>query len=289
MILVAAGLLPAASVFGQDSLFISSHNKKVGLTTLGVYGVSLIGLNSLWYSEYEKSEFHSFNDNNQWLLMDKVGHFYSTYTLSALTYPLYKTGGKGSKQALLYSGGASFLFLTTVEILDGYSENWGFSWGDFIANTGGIALFVGQQYYLDQQLLRIKYSYQNTEYRKLRPNTFGETTLQSAFKDYNGQTYWASLNLNSVCSKIEPKWLNLAFGYGGQQMIFGNTEITEFEGDLYSPYRQYYLSLDIDWEQIETNKKVVKWIFRVANCIKLPAPALQFSKDRSVVFHGLYF
>ena len=44
-----------------------------------VFGAALIGLNQLWYKDYPKSNFHFINDNNQWLQMDKVGHFYSTY------------------------------------------------------------------------------------------------------------------------------------------------------------------------------------------------------------------
>jgi hypothetical protein len=44
-------------------------------------------------------------------------------------------------------------------------------------------------------------------------------------KDYNGQTYWLSVNLHSFYkgSKI-PKWLNLAIGYGANGMLTGNGE-----------------------------------------------------------------
>jgi len=33
-----------------------------------------IGLNYLWYKKFPRSPFHFFNDNNEWLNMDKMGH-----------------------------------------------------------------------------------------------------------------------------------------------------------------------------------------------------------------------
>lgn len=286
----AAGIFSAAFLFGQDSTSNKVHNRKVAIASAATYGVSLIGLNQLWYADYERSNFHFFNDNNNWMKMDKFGHSYSTYALTSLTYDMYKSDNRQERNnALLYAGGSAFLFLTTIEIFDGFSSNWGFSSGDFISNTAGIGLFVGQELLFNDQIVRIKYSFLNTKFRKLRPNTFGETTLESAFKDYNGQTYWASFNLNSISKQIEPKWLNFAFGYGADDMIFGSPEVTVFEGVEYTPYRSYYLSLDVDWSKIPTNRKVLKWMFRVANCIKLPAPTFQLSEKNKPEFHWIYF
>lgn len=290
ILLIAAGFLPAAVVLGQDSTSINNHNKKVAIGSFATYGAALIGLNQLWYKGYEKSSFHLFDDNKEWLQMDKIGHGFSTYALSSFTYDLYKHDTKAAKnKALIYSSGSAFLFLTTVEVFDGLSKNWGFSGGDFLANTGGIALFVGQELVFDKQIVRLKFSYQNTEFRKLRPNTFGETTLQSGFKDYNGQTLWASLNLNSLSSHIHPKWLNVAFGYGANNMIFGNQRKAQFNAINYVAYREYYLSLDVDWKKIGTKKKWLKWIFRVANTIKIPAPTLELSHRKVPKFYWLYF
>jgi hypothetical protein len=36
-------------------------------------------LNQLWYADYPRSNFRFINDNADWLQMDKIGHFYSTY------------------------------------------------------------------------------------------------------------------------------------------------------------------------------------------------------------------
>ena len=290
-LIFAAGFLPAATVYAQsDSITDKQHNWRVGLYTAGVYGVGLVGLNALWYKSYERSNLRSFNDNKVWLQMDKLGHVYSTFTLSKLSYELYRHKDEASrKQALLYSGLSSFAFLTTVEIFDGFSKEWGFSWGDFAANTAGIGLLTAQEYFFKKQIVQLKYSFYPTEFSKYRSEVLGSTLLEEAFKDYNGQTYWASVNLNSIHSKIKPKWLSLSFGLGADQMIFANQRSVIFNGREYEAVRQYYLSLDVDWTRIETKKTWVKWMFKVANCIKIPAPSIAFQKGEKLESLPLHF
>jgi hypothetical protein len=41
-------------------------------------------------------------------------------------------------------GGLGFAFLTAVEVMDGYSAEWGASSGDIIANAAGTALYISQ-------------------------------------------------------------------------------------------------------------------------------------------------
>ena len=41
--------------------------------------------------------------------------------------------------------------MTTVEIMDGFSSAWGFSWGDEVANLSDSLLFTLQQYFWDEQ------------------------------------------------------------------------------------------------------------------------------------------
>src|SRR6188474_2940412 len=68
----------------------SQHVNKKRLNTLIIgstvaYGVTLAGLNKLWYEDSPKESFHFFNDNAEWKQVDKVGHFYSTYYFSYAT------------------------------------------------------------------------------------------------------------------------------------------------------------------------------------------------------------
>ena len=43
-----------------------------------------------------------------------------------------------------------FVFLTAVEVIDGYSSEWGASIGDVVANASGTALYVSQELTLER-------------------------------------------------------------------------------------------------------------------------------------------
>ena len=47
---------------------------------VAAYGGTMIALYSTWYKNYPQSHFHFFNDNNEWLQIDKAGHTWSAYT-----------------------------------------------------------------------------------------------------------------------------------------------------------------------------------------------------------------
>ena len=84
-----------------------------------------------------------------------------------------------------------------------------------------------------------------------------------------------------------PKWLNVAFGYGAEGMLYGETKSTNQFAQ--NPYRQFYLSLDLDLTKIKTNSKFLKTLFSTINFIKIPAPTLEFDSKGRVTFHYLYF
>ncbi len=61
----------------------------------------MVGLYSAWYSNYPQTNFHFFNDNNEWKQVDKVGHAYSAYIESYGKYGNVALGrGKPKKTNL---------------------------------------------------------------------------------------------------------------------------------------------------------------------------------------------
>jgi hypothetical protein len=119
----------------------------------------------------------------------------------------------------------------------------------------------------------------------------GSSFSEQILKDYNGQTYWLSVNLHSFAkgSKI-PKWLNLALGYGAEGMITGRTEnTTAFLASNPQRFRQFYLSLDVDLTKIKTNSHFLKTVFSVFNTVKIPAPTIEFVRFNEVKYHFIYF
>jgi len=273
----------------SDTLNISRRNAVV-ISEVSIASLTLVGLNQLWYANYPKSKFHTFDDNNEWFQMDKVGHVFSAYQLSRLGANTLNWSGASQKSQLIYGASLGLGFLTAVEIFDGFSEEWGFSWGDMAANVSGTGLYVGQELLWNEQRIALKYSFHKTKYASQNPDKLGSGLSEEFLKDYNGQTYWLSFNLHSFFkdSKI-PKWLNVAFGYGAEGMVSGTNSSGDEPVTYPDPYRQYYLSLDVDLTRIKTNSHVLKTLFDVFNVIKVPFPAMEFTDKNGIKFHGIYF
>lgn len=273
----------------SDSLNLKRKNT-VFITEGLVLGGALIGLNQLWYKDYPKSSFHTVNDNNQWLQLDKVGHFYSTYHVGRAGAELLKWSGASKKEQLLYGSTLGFGFLTVVEVFDGYSQEWGFSWGDMLANASGTGLYVTQELLWNEQRITPKFSFHQTHYATKRPETLGSSLNEQILKDYNGQTYWLSFNLYAFTkSKAIPKWLNVAIGYGGKGMLYGEKNEAIENGIIQNQSREIYLSFDVDLTKIETKSHFLKTLFSVFNTIKVPAPTLQVGGFSGVKGHFIYF
>lgn len=274
----------------SDSLNQKRQNS-VFITEAVLASGALIGLNQLWYADYPKSDFHFINDNSQWMQMDKLGHLYSAYHIGRFGAEALNWSGTSQKNQLIYGAGLGFVFLTAVEVMDGFSEEWGASMGDVVANASGTALYVSQELIWNEQRITPKFSFHTTEYANYKPDLLGSTLPEQILKDYNGQTYWFSANLHSFSKKSKiPKWFNVALGYGAEGLIGENDD----KNTLIFPikpekHRQFYLSLDLDLTKISTKSHFLKTIFSVLNTVKIPAPTLEYSPQRGFKFHALYF
>lgn len=274
----------------SDSLNKKRQNS-VFVTEAVLASGALIGLNQLWYADYPKSDFHFINDNSEWMQMDKLGHLYSSYHIGRFGAEALNWSGVSKKNQLIYGASLGFMFLTAVEVMDGFSEEWGASMGDVFANAAGTALYVSQELIWKEQRIIPKFSFHTTEYANYRPDLLGSTMPEQILKDYNGQTYWFSANLYSFSKKSKiPKWLNVALGYGAEGMIGENDAKKNLIFPIKSKkYRQFHLSLDLNLTKINTKSHFLKTVFSVLNTVKIPAPTLEYSPQRGFKFHALYF
>lgn len=293
-------LFSSSFVIAQNSLQLflkpsdtlnKTRVKSVVISEAALGTITLVGLNQLWYSDYPRSNFHFINDNAEWLQMDKLGHVFSSYQLGSIGANTLKWGGVCRKNQLLYGASMGLVFMTTVEVFDGYSANWGASMGDVVANVSGTALYVSQELLWKEQRIIPKFSFHTTPYAYRRPNVLGSTIQEQVLKDYNGQTYWLSANLYSFTKlSAVPKWLNIAIGYGAEGMITGRDE---FVNTIFLPeserYRQFYLSMDVDLTKIRTKSHFVKTILTLFNTIKFPAPAFEIKGNGGSKMYLIYF
>jgi hypothetical protein len=263
----------------------------IGSTT--IYAATLGGLYLAWYKNNPQSSFHFHDDLHDWLQMDKGGHMVSSYYFGMLSYESLRWAGVDKKRATWYGGLMGSVLLTTIEILDGFSAEWGASVSDLAANTMGSAMFISQQLAWDEQHILLKYSYHPTRFAGYRPDVLGSSHMERMIKDYNGMTFWLSANPNSFGFENIPAWLNIAVGYGATGMTGGSENISGYHQGRFIPEyqrtRQFYLSLDIDLSRIETRSTAMNMVLKALNVVKIPFPALELNSNKKFRFHPLYF
>lgn len=269
---------------------------KKRLITIGTaqaigYTGTMIALGNIWYKDYDQSPFHFFDDHKEWLQMDKLGHGFTGYYFSQITSSSFKWTGMNNKSATILGSGLGLLYLSSIEVFDGFSDKWGASASDLLANSIGVSLYVSQELIWQEQKIIPKFSFHKSNYAQYRPSALGSNYPEMLIKDYNGQTYWLSANIQSLTNIKAPKWLNLAIGYGADGMIGGTENPLKVDGHSIPQFkrqRQFYLSFDIDLSRIQTKSKFIKAVCHTFNFIKVPFPTLEFTSG-TAKFHALYF
>ncbi len=205
------------------------------------------------------------------------------------------------------------LLQSTIEVMDGFSAKWGFSLSDMGFNLLGGGLFLSQELGWQEQRFLVKTSYMEPTYSQdpfvsldgaattslmeRARDLYGISYAERFLKGYNGLTVWLSANPASFSKSSKgrwPSWLNLAAGYGAENLFGGfenrwetNGHVFVADDRLHPRFSQYYLSLDIDFSRIPTRKPWLKTLFHTINWLKVPAPAIEFQSRGRVRIHPL--
>jgi hypothetical protein len=284
------------SGFSQKRIFDFSDTlnmpRSIGIACVsgGIWSGSMILLSNVWYKDVPKSKFHTFDDSKNWLQMDKAGHFYTANKIALLTGNAFRWSGMKVKTAALLGTGLSLGYQTTLEFLDAYSAEWGFSWSDVAANTLGAGFYLGQELLWHEQHFLIKFSAHPTEFAAIRPSVLGSNFAERLLKDYNGQTYWLTFNPTQFIRNSKfPAWLCLSLGYSANAKIIGDQDIyTDNTGKTYFAQREFILSLDIDFSRLPVKRPWIKTVLRQLNYVKFPFPALLL-RDGKLTAVPIYF
>ena len=214
-----------------------------------------------------------------------MGHIATSYYSGVNGIKLYRWAGLEDRNAIWIGGLTGTFYNTIIEVLDGYSNNWGASFGDLAANSLGSFFAISQELYWQEQKILVKYSYSRSDMSYENAELFGDNFFQRTFKDYNGQTYWLSMNINSMLKTNNshfPDWMNLAVGYSAKNMKSPNNTTND------GRYRQFFLSIDIDLMRIKTKNKFISILSNVFGYVKIPFPTLEYSNEKFKL-HPLYF
>lgn len=278
--------LPPSDVYRPDRL------KKVVITEVVVSAAVSTGLYFLWYKKFPRSRFHFFNDSREWLQMDKIGHATTAYNVGVLQYDMMRWCGVKKNDAIIIGSATALGGLTIIELLDGFSNHWGFSKADMLANLVGTAIFASQQRWWDQQKISMKFSAHLSPYAQYYPGELGNSFASRILKDYNGQSYWLSFNIRSFlpASSNFPAWPSISIGYGADGMVGGHHNRTELKGipiPHFERTRRYMLSADADLFRVRSIAPVDAATY-ILRPFKFPSPTLEINSKGKFKAYPLY-
>lgn len=244
----------------------------VGGVSTGAFVYGHVLQSDLWWKG-ERSDFH-FDWHNDWryaLGADKLGHFFFPYVMSGMYNRAFLWSGLDTTTSLYLSSGLALAYETYVEIKDGFSAEWGFSWGDFTADALGAAFPVAQHYVPALKPYSMKISFQASE-------KFRTGAHSVIFDDYESTYHWISVDVAAILPpdwrSSYPPWLNIAVGHSVKQLDFrgGGTH------ELY---------LGLDWNLTALNVDGWWWdaLMSVVRYYRLPAPAVRLYPG--VVWYGI--
>lgn len=268
-ITICARPLPART----DSVDVARLAIVSGVTAGAIiYGHAVV--NDFWWKG-EKVPFHvnTTTDYTYALNADKWGHLTFAYAASTIYGDLGRWCGMDSTSAMWMGFGVALGYQTYVEIRDGFSKDYGFSWGDAAANTVGAALPVVQHYVPALRSVDLQLSFWPSE-------EFKNGAYNAIIDDYTSTTHWIAVNAHDIAPRAwrtwVPPWLGIAFGHSVQNL--------DGQGG-----GQHVMYLSLDW-QLHRIPGLAPWlrdILRVLHLYHLPAPAVRVFPN--VVWYGLRF
>lgn len=179
-------------------------------------GMALYGYNAWWQDN--TGEFHIegegwFGETSYRGGADKFGHMYTTYVSTRLlSHAFHRLGNdrpRAQRLASVLVGSTTF----AIEVLDGYTEDIGFSWEDLVMDAAGIGAGLVLENRPD---LDAKFDFRFHYQRSSAARRLGEEDPAS---DYSGQTYLFITKLKGfrALRKYRPlHYVELALGYGSR-------------------------------------------------------------------------
>ena len=235
-----------------------------GTTATTIVLVHLYQRRAWWQGE--RQSFHFENDWVYALNVDKLGHMYGSYVISKVSRSMLSWSGINNLSSRVYGSLMGLAYQLYVELEDGYHRDYGFSPGDAMADIAGAALPLAEEAFPVLQHFTLKWSYMPSKsYRNALHSQKGRVFID----DYEGQTYWLSMDphflLSDKLSKSIPQWLGVSLGIGAHAL-----------DERGGGERIYALTLDYNFSKIQTECGVLRSLFAALDCFHLPAPGISF-------------
>jgi hypothetical protein len=260
----------------------SSHTDSIRTNRLYILGGVSAGAfiyaygiqNNMWWKG-EKSGFHTnwTEDWNSSLGADKVGHLYFGYSLANIYKHGFQWAGYSKEKSILYSGILTLSYQTFLEIRDGFSREYGFSWGDFGANLLGSMYPFLQSQYSFLETFNFKISFQPSKRFKNNSNRY-------ILDDYESTYHWLSIDIDKFfpvkADNFFTNFINFSIGHSVKGL-----------GPNGKREHEFFIGLDWDLEALPGKSPLLIFLKETLNLYHLPAPTIKIYPN--VVWYGIKF
>lgn len=229
---VATTSVAKPSEYSYTGKTFTDDIKAIKWDALGTFaGITAIGVKS-W--KWGSADFHFksegwFGKESSSGGTDKLGHAFSSYTMTNLFAEHLQRKGRSPAQAALSAALLTQALMLYVETFDGFSTDHGFSKEDVIANLTGTGLaYLRQRYPAVKDLVDYRMEYSPSGYKGGFAGGF------RPLSDYAGQKYMLVLKLSGIKPlKTTPlKYVELNAGYYAR----GFTDAERAEGKAQKRY-----------------------------------------------------
>lgn len=286
LVLLHQFVLPQPTIHSQhDSLFLGIERKSLLNYSLAAYSLASFYVEYQWWWKGNYRTFRYGNDgflNNYSLGVDKAGHFYTSYFYFQSLYEFMEWGGFDEQTKVLTSIAIPAFYALSIELNDGFTF-FSFSGYDLTANLAGIGYGVLQRKFPVLQNFKFKWSYYPS----------GTIPLDNKFiiaNDYDGHIYWLSIDINGVLPKqmknYWPKFLNLAVGYGAQNVSHRNAWLGEINSKGPAS-RKFAISLDYNLGSFDVENDLFYAVRNIVDYFHFPSPGIRMIDNQTTKFKPL--
>ncbi len=258
----------------------------------GIFVLQHIGqMSTIWKN---RGDFHFVEDGKYAMYIDKAGHFYGTFLSSYVLSQTLLECGFSYNWANAIGCFLGLGYTTYVEVLDGFSKDWGFCPSDFYADVGGALFYLAYSYVPFFQNFTPKFMY-------LPPRWFNSKSRKPSsmfIDDYSAHTFWISINVHNLLpekvKKYYPRWLDISVGFAVRNLCDPlnpenkcNPQVSEPVYPYVWGNRKLIVALDFDLVKLlPDGSPFCNWLKQSFNFFKLPSPAIEFGNPTR--FYLLY-
>lgn len=263
-----------------------------GGTYAGIFVLQHIGqMSTIWKN---RGTFHFAEDGKYAMYIDKAGHFYGTFLSSYVLSQTLIECGLSYNWACAVGGLLGLGYTTYVEVLDGFSRDWGFCPSDFYADIAGALYFLGYSHISFLQNFTPKFMYFPPRWF----NSYSRKPSTMFIDDYSAHTFWISVNVYNLLPKevksFYPRWLDISVGFAVRNLCDPLNPANNCNPNVSEPVyhfvwgnRKIILALDYDLVKLlPDGSPFWNWLKQSLNYFKLPSPALEIGKPTR--FYLLY-